>query len=166
MHQAPEKEEKRVDKRLVVALVIILLLLCLLLLSWCMRMPAGDTGSRIIPQGDMTTEEAQQMLDETVEKNRITVSLSPNPTLDESTGSLRINFIVVPDNNGYAERVEIEQDGSVVYASGIVQPGYKIEWADAPTAHEGAAVATVFAVDANGNDCGNPVSAEIVVTKA
>lgn len=130
--------------------------------AWWLAQPRGDTGSYIIPQGDMTDEEARSMLDEQVERSRITVSLRPTQELTRD-GRLHVNFVVVADNNGFSERLEIEQDGHVVYASGVVEPEHAIAWCDAPSAHAGPATATVYAVGSDGLDSGNPVSVEIEI---
>ena len=148
-------------------LPLILLLLCLALaagLIVALNTPraSGDTGTYVIPQGSMTSAEAQALLDEQTESSRITVSLAPTMRLT-SDGSLRANFIVEEPNNGLSERLEIEQDGRVVYASGTVRPGYAIEWCQAPEAHAGPALATVYALDDAGADRGNPVSVEVQI---
>ena len=128
---------------------------------WVMLPPQGDTGSAIYPMEGMGADEAQEMLDARTQASRITVSMQPSPALRD--GRLHLNFIVPADNNGWSERIEVEQDGRVVYASGIVEPGHAIEWADAPDAHAGTAVATVRAVDGKGGDHGNPVSVQIEI---
>ena len=128
---------------------------------WILLQPQGDTGSAIYPMEDMTRAQAQEMLDGQAQRSRMTVSMQPAPILRD--GRLRLNFIVPSDNNGWSERVEVMQDGQEVYASGIVAPGHVIEWADAPGAHAGQAVATVHAVDGQGRDHGNPVSVEIEI---
>ena len=148
-------------KRKIWPFAILAVVLCAAIAGvvWWQTQPQPDTGSYIIPQGDMTDEEAQAMLDEQAEKSRITVSLSPNPTLKDD-GQLRVNFIVVEPNNGYSERLEIEQDGAIIYRSGVVEPGHKIEWGQSVNAHVGGAVATVYAVDDDDLDHGNPISVE------
>jgi len=123
----------------------------------------GDTGSYIIPQEQMSDEEAQEMLDDMAEKSRITVSLAPNMRLAED-GQLRVNFIVLEPNNGLSERLEVEQDGAVVYRSGVVEPGNMIEWCQSQGAHVGSAIATVYAVNGEG-DTGNPVSVEVQIVE-
>ena len=145
-----------------IALVIALVVLLLLSLGWCTQRSEGDTGSKIYPIGSMSSAEAQEMLDEQTESSRITVSLSPAMRL-LSDGSLRVNFIVDEPNNGLSERLEIEQDGEIVYASGAVEPGYAIEWCQAPAAHTGSAIATVYALDGKGHDHGNPISVEVSI---
>ena len=148
------------------ALIMILLLLAACCaLGWQLIRPKGDTGVRLIPQGEMTRQEAQALVDERAESSRMTVSLSPSMRLRED-GSLRPNFIVEEPNNGLSERIEIEQDGQVVYASGPVAPGYEIEWCQAPAARPGSAIATVYALDDEGNDRGNPVSVELEIVEA
>lgn len=123
--------------------------------------PSGDIGSYVIPQGDMTDSEARALLDEMAEKSRIAVSVAPKMLLADD-GTLRVNFVVAKPNNGFSERLEIEQDETVVYRSGIVEPGYKIEWGTAQNAHAGEAIATVYAVS-NGTETGNPVSVEVEI---
>lgn len=119
-----------------------------------------DTGSKIVSAEGMSDEEIQKMLDEQAEASRITVSVSPNPVY--SNGKLRINFIV-PETNPYSERIEVTQDDNIIYSSGIVPVGNKIEWATIASGevHEGSATATVYAVDEDGKDYGNPVSVDV-----
>ena len=123
----------------------------------------GDTGSYLIPKEQMSDEEAQEMLDDMAEKSRITVSLAPSMRLAED-GRLRVNFIVMEPNNGLSERLEVEQDGAVVYRSGVVEPGNMIEWCQSHGAHVGNATATVYAVSGE-SDTGNPVSVEVQITE-
>lgn len=123
--------------------------------------PAGEAGAYAIPQGSMSDEEALAMVDEMAEASRITVSLAPEMALAED-GRLRVNLVVPEGNNGLSERVEVEQDGSVVYRSGVVDPGYVLEWGEGSSAHAGAATATVYAIR-DGADFGNPVSVEVAV---
>ena len=125
----------------------------------------SDTGSVLIPQGGMTDEEAQALVDEQAKNGRITISIAPTPQID-ADGNLRVNFIVPAPNQGLSERLEIMQGGNVVYESGAVDPGYMIEWASAPQVVAGPAVATVYAVSDAGADVGNPVSVEIEVVEA
>lgn len=127
--------------------------------------PQNDTGSYLIPQGNMTDEEAQRMLNEQAEKSRITISVAPEMKL-RPNGELRINFVVPEPNNGYPERIEIQQDGQVVFKSDIVNPGYMIEWAPSSGAHVGDAVATIYAVNSQGGDTGNPTSVEVKIIEA
>lgn len=148
----------------VLCLVLLLLLIALGLFAWWLIQPKGDTGSYVTARGEMTVEEARAMLDEQVDKSRITVSLSPKPKL-RNDGSMRVNFLVEEPNNGLSERLEVEQDGVVVYRSGVVAPGNGIEWTSGSNAHAGEATATVYAVDENGADRGNPVSVEIEVAE-
>lgn len=124
------------------------------------KFPEGDTGSYLIPKGDMSDEDAQKLVDEMAEKSRITVSLAPEMRL-ASDGRLRVNLVVPEGNNGLSERLEIEQDGKVVYRSGIVAPGNRLEWGNnTEGAHPGPATATVYAIQSDA-DFGNPVSVEV-----
>ena len=123
------------------------------------RIPEGDTGTYIIPKGDMTDEEAQAMLNEMADKSRITISIAPEMRLRDN-GDLRVNLVVPEGNNGLSERLEIEQDGQIVYRSGIISPGHLLEWGSSSSAHAGAATATIYAVQ-NSSDFGNPISVEV-----
>lgn len=129
------------------------------------QFPEGDTGTYMIPQGEMTDEEAQQLVNDMAERSRITVSLAPEMALKED-GSLRVNLVVPEGNNGLSERVEVEQDGKVVYQSGVVRPGNRLEWGNGTQgAHAGSATATVYAISDDA-DFGNPVSVEVTITEA
>ena len=149
-------------------IVVALLLLLLAALAVCISIAVngsratGDTGSYLVAQGSMTSAEAQEMLDEQTDASRITVSVAPFMRLKDD-GSLRVNFIVEEPNNGFSERIEIEQDNQLVYSSGSVKPGFAIEWCQAPNAHVGPAVATVYALENEGGDYGNPVSVEVEI---
>lgn len=160
----PRIRHQKRQKTLATALALLCLLLLILCASFALSATRakGDTGTYVIPQGNMTSAEAQAMLDEQVEASRITVSVAPVMRLG-ADGSLRANFVVEEPNNGLSERIEIEQDGRVVYASGAVSPGYAIEWCQAPDAHTGPAIATVYALDDNGDDRGNPISVEVEI---
>lgn len=163
-YREDEDEHEKRKRRLVIILIILLVLLLLIgVFAWWLLLPHGATGSRILPSFTSDVREAQAALDESVQKSRITVSLIPNPALDEQTGTLALNFVVSPDNNGFAERFVIEQDGRTVYQSERVMPGYALATVQTPDAHVGEATATVYAVDADGNDYGNPVSVELVI---
>ena len=157
-------------RKRILPLVITLIMLVLAgvggFMAWqhFFNQPSGDTGSQIIPQGNMTDEEAQDLVNEMAEKSRITVSIAPNMALKDD-GQLRVNFIVMEPNNGLSERLEVEQDGQVVYRSGIVQPGYSIEWGEAPSAKPGPATATVYAVSGDA-DTGNPISVEVNIVES
>lgn len=91
------------------------------------------------------------------------MSMAPEMVLRDN-GELRVNLVVPEGNNGLSERLEIEQDGKVVYRSGVVIPGNRLEWGKDSTAHEGAATATVYAVRDEA-DFGNPVSVEVEIVK-
>jgi hypothetical protein len=162
-HTNEQTEEKRRRRWLLIGLLLILLITGSSLVMWWMIQPRGDTGSYLIPQGTMTDEEAFALVEEQAENSRITVSLKPAPELVD--GQLHVNFFVTEDNNSFSERLEIEQDGAVVYRSGIVEPSHVIEWVDAPDAQVGAAVATIYAVDESGSDFGNPISIEIEIVE-
>lgn len=123
------------------------------------KFPEGETGSYIIPKGNMSDEDAQKMLDEMTEKSRITVSIAPDMKLKDN-GDLRVNLVVPEGNNGLSERLEIEQDGRVVYRSGVVSPGHVLEWGSNSSAHTGTATATIYAIQSDA-DFGNPVSVEV-----
>ena len=147
----------------VLPLLLVALAAALLCGWWVASQPAGDTGSRVYPLGDMTEEEARAMLDRQTDASRITVSLRPKPELAD--GKLHVNFLVPSGNNSFAERLEVVQDGACVYRSGVVEPEHAVTWGDAPGAHPGSATATVYAVDGSGNDFGNPVSVEVEIVE-
>ena len=106
---------------------------------------------------------AQNLNDDENGYGRINVSLASDMSLVEG-GALRVNFIVTEPNNGFSERLEVEQDGQVVYRSAVVDPGYKLEWGQTSGAKPGAAVAAVYAVK-NGMDIGAPTRVEVEITE-
>lgn len=124
----------------------------------------GETGTYLIPQGDMTDEEAQALVNEMAEKSRITVSVAPNMLLTDDN-KLRVNFIVPEGNNGLAERLEVTQGDVLVAKTGVVKPGYGVEYLDVSQRPEvGPAIATVYAVrDDTEVDTGNPISVDVQI---
>ena len=149
-----------------ILLIAVLMAIAAACVLYALSMPghdASDTGSAIIPMGNMTQAQAQAMLDEQTERSRIHISIAPKPALAQD-GSLQVNLIVPEENNGYSERLVIEQDGQVIYESGAIQPGHMLEWAHDTKAHAGTATAIIWAVDTYGNDHGNPVAVEIEIT--
>lgn len=146
-----------------IALLTFVAAACVLYALNAPRQTASDTGSAIIPMGNMTQTQAQAMLDEQTEQSRIHISIAPKPVLT-TNGELQVNLIVPEENNGYSERLVIEQDGKVVYESGVIRPGHVLEWARDVQAHAGRATAVIWAVDGNGSDHGNPVAVEIEIT--
>lgn len=126
--------------------------------------PTQAPKTHVIEQGTMSDSEAQALVDARATSSRMLISLAPDMKLDD--GRLRVNLIVPEDNNGIAERVEIVQDGEIVFASESVLPGSSLEWADAPDAHEGAALAMVHAVNDKGSDFGSAVCVEVSIEKA
>ena len=162
-HTNEHAEANRYRRWLLIGLLLIIVLTGSALVAWWMAQPRGETGSYLIPQGAMTDEEAFALVEEQAESSRITVSIKPAPELVD--GQLHVNFFVPEDNNSFSERLEIEQDGRVVYRSGIVEPSHVIEWATAPDAYAGSAIATIYAVDETGIDFGNPISIEIEIVE-
>ena len=155
--------EIKLKRRIVPFLLLALALVCCVGgFVWYQMQPKGETGSYIIPKGEMTDEEAQKLVNDQTERSRITVSIRPSQELRKD-GSLHVNFVVEEPNNGLSERLEIEQDGKIIYKSGVVRPGNMIAWGESHGAKEGPAIATVYAVDEDGNDTGNPASAEIEI---
>lgn len=121
-----------------------------------------DTGAYLIPKGDMTDEEAQALVNEMAAKSRITINLAPNMRISDEKG-LRVNFIVPEGNNGLSERLEVTQGDKVIAKTGIIEPGYMVEWIEVDRQpEEGPAVATVYAVS-DESDTGNPVSVEVQI---
>lgn len=156
-----QKRRKRRRKCIGVALLFVALVLVIGVFVWWLSVPRVAAGSRIIPTFTSDVNEAQAVLDDYAQQSRITVSLIPYPSFDEETGTLALNFVVSDENNGFAERFVIEQEGQIVYESECVQPGYALETIEAPRIHVGQATATVYAVDEQGNDCGNPIAVEL-----
>ncbi len=157
------KRQKRKRRIFIIILFLLLLLLCLIAWFFLTTKSEAIAGTRIFYQGDMNATEAQAFIEEEMEKSRITVSLFPTPTLDQDTKSLDINFVVEEGNNGFSERFELEQNGRLIYHSAVIPPGHCLESIEVPDAEVGDATVTVYAVDKNGSDHGNPVSVEVTL---
>ena len=102
----------------------------------------------------MSDDEIQAELDRQVEASRMTISVAAKPQLRD--GCVRVN-VVNARNSRFGQLFTPEQDGKVLYESGVVDPGKTVEWVDAADAHAGEATITVSAADAKtGKPTGNP----------
>lgn len=80
-------------------------------------------------------------------------------------GMLHIGLSVPDDGAGISERVEITQDGRLVYSTRIVAPGETLEWVPSDHAHAGKAKATIYGIKGE-QDWGSPVTVEVDVVNA
>ncbi|MBQ9003434.1 MAG: hypothetical protein IJ087_16420 [Eggerthellaceae bacterium] len=130
-------------------------------LVWALSLSGCFEASPSQEREGSAAEQSSSASFESVGNDEMIVSVSPRPELAD--GMLRVNFVVVDAEGAMAERIEVVQGGNLVYASEPVQPGGRIEWAEAPAARAGRATATVYAVDGQGRDFGNPVDVEMQV---
>lgn len=79
-------------------------------------------------------------------------------------GQLRIGLSVPRGGDDISERIEIEQDGKIVYGSRIVAPAETLEWVPAEGVHEGPATARVYGILGD-RDYGTPVTVDIEIVK-
>lgn len=165
--EIPHRRDPKRGRRKVFVLILLCgaILAILLAMFLCSRTPGGAEGMRLLPTEALAADDMRSLLDESTRKSVMTVSLRPHPPLDETSGALGINFKVDPDNNGLSERFEIEQNGEIIFESVIVEPGHGLEEIYVPKAALGPAVATVYGVDKEGGDHGNPVSVEIEIVE-
>lgn len=82
------------------------------------------------------------------------MSVSVAETVDLYGNNARLNFINDADNN-FGQIFKVQQNGSVLYESGVVEPGNGVEWVTIDGLKEGEAEVIVNAVDAEGTVSGN-----------
>lgn len=144
-HAKPRKNSGRKTAR--VALTV-LLALCLVgigaLAAWHFLAPKADAGATVTSYDGMTDEEIQAELDRQVEASRMTISVAAKLQLKD--GRVRVNVVNAQDSR-FGQLFTLEQDGKVLYKSGVVDPGKTVEWVDAKDAHTGEATITVSAAD-------------------
>lgn len=165
----PDSETgKKKDKKRVLVIILLLLALCLAgaggYMLWRSQQPDLDPGATIqeTTKGK-TTKEIQAELDKIAEKSRMTISVAPTVTL--KNGKARVNVINVKDNR-FDQKFTLKQDGTVVYRSGVIKRGHKVEWCKADGLKEGTATLTVQAVNRKtGKASGNPQSVDVKVVK-
>lgn len=158
-----DKRHEQKRRKVILLLLLLALLVGIVLFAGQLLCPRVETGIRLVPQFSNNIQEEQALLADQVEKSRITVSLIPHPVWDDESQELGINFVVVPDNNGFSERFVIQQKGRIVYESARILPGHALPTVKIPKLDSGPATATVFAVDKQGHDYGNPVSVELTI---
>lgn len=125
-----EEDKKKVKRRIikigVLIFVIILLLLLLFKCSYDYSQPIPNENR--IEQGVINLpdkESAQQMVNEAVEEGMFQVFMNTNITInDKNEANLLIQN---SESNHYSAYVEIYNGEDLIYKSGIIAPGYKLE---------------------------------------
>ncbi|WP_293844075.1 hypothetical protein [uncultured Parolsenella sp.] len=163
-HTENEGNAKRRPVRIVLA---VLLALCLVgagaLAAWHFLAPKADAGATVTSFEGMSDDEIRAELDRQVEESRMTISVASKPQLQN--GRVRVNVVNAQDSR-FSQIFTLEQDGKVLYQSGIVSPGNTVEWVDAADAHTGEATITVSAADAEtGKATGNPQSVTVEIVE-
>ena len=136
---------------------------------WLCLRDDSDPGATLVELDttSMTREEIVAALDEIVEANMMTISVSPTPTLT-SDGLVRVN--VVNDASNTFDQVFslIQENGDggevVLYESGVIEPGEVVEWCEAPGAVAGTAYIQIQAV-VDGEAHGNPTRVEVTLVE-
>ena len=131
----------------------ILLALCLVgigaVAAWHFLAPKADAGATV------TSFDGQ------VEASRMTISVAAKPQLQN--GRVRVNVVNAQDSR-FGQLFTLEQDGKVLYKSGVVDPGKTVEWVDAEDAHAGEATVTVADTE-TGKATGNPQSVTVEIVE-
>lgn len=145
----------------------ILLALCLVgigaVAAWHFLAPKADAGATVTSFDGMSDDEIRAELDRQVEASRMTISVAAKPQLQN--GRVRVNVVNAQDSR-FGQLFTLEQDGKVLYKSGVVDPGKTVEWVDAEDAHAGEATVTVSAADTEtGKATGNPQSVTVEIVE-
>ena len=151
------------------AIILLSLLLCAslagigCLLYQNFNKSSGDAGATVTSYEGKSKEEIQALLDKQTEDSRMTISVNSQPSLKD--GKLRVNVINDADNRFY-QSFKLEQDGKVLYESGVIKTGETVEWCDAPDAHTGDATITVQALNKDTTKAsGNPQSVQVSIVQ-
>lgn len=153
--------KKKVAKAILAILIALLLLGAGAYAYKTFFEPKEDTGATVKSYEGMTDEEIQAELDRLAEESRMTISVNAKPKLED--GKVYAN-VVNDKESRYDQRFTLEQDGSVLYASGIVVAGKSVEWVEAEGAHPGDATITVAAVDKeSGKTSGNAQAIQVQI---
>lgn len=163
-HAKPRKNSGRKTARIALT---ILLALCLVgigaLVAWHFLAPKTDAGATVTSFDGMSDDEIRAELDRQVEASRMTISVAAKPQLQN--GRVRVNVVNAQDSR-FGQLFTLEQDGKVLYKSGVVDPGKTVEWVDAKGAHAGEATITVSAADTKtGKATGNPQSVTVEIVE-
>lgn len=126
---------------------------------------SGDSSAMLISYEGMSREEIQDELDEIVEENMMTVSVSAQPVLDGETVFVNV---INDESNTFDQRFTLiqEQDGveEALYESGVITPGETVESCEAPGIESGTAYVEVQAV-VDGEDHGSPTRVEVQIVE-
>ena len=131
--------------------------------AWHFLAPKADAGATVTSFDGMSDDEIRAELDRQVEASRMTISVAAKPQLKD--GRVRVNVVNAQDSR-FGQLFTLEQDGKVLYKSGVVDPGKTVEWVDAKGARAGEATVTVSAADAEtGKATGNPQSVTVEIVE-
>ena len=156
--------KKKVAKAILVILVALLLLGAGAVAYKTYFEPKEDAGATITSFEGMSAEEIQAELNRRAEESRMTISVAAKPELQD--GKVHVNVINEEDSR-FDQRFTLEQDGKLLYGSGIIKAGKTVEWVEAEGAHAGEATITITAVDKeSGKPSGNPQAVTVQIVEA
>lgn len=156
-------DKSRGRRRIAILAAVVLLAAAAGVAIWMRTRPASDPGATLMSADGMSREEVQEMLDAEVAENMMDVSIAATPEL--SDGQLAVN-VINPENNRFAQRFAVEQDGEVLYESGSIEPGEGVETCEVgDAAHAGEATVTIWALNEDGGDHGNPTAFNVEIVE-
>lgn len=131
--------------------------------------PAPSTsGMQVIevPE-DMSDEEIRAMLDAQARASSMDIAIASVMQLSDQ--ELSVGF-ANDQSNRAAQRFFLEQDGTTVFASDPVEPGYELaqvqlSFDQARALDEGVATATITSVDEDGEPVGNGAQIEVQIVR-
>lgn len=162
------KETNTKRKPAMIVAIVLVVVLCLggagYLVYTNFFAPQEDGGATVTTYEGKTRKEIQEELDRQARESRMTISVSAQPQLKD--GRVRVNVINDKDNK-FDQSFTLEQDGKVLYESGIVKRGKTVEWVDAPDAKVGEATVTITARNKKtGKKSGNPQAVTVQIVEA
>lgn len=127
-----KKEDKRKNVLLKIITLVIIILLLLLCFRSCYKSDSISSGITEIVEGDLDSisRTVNKVNNEDLDTNKLMFStfLNKNVFVDENN---RANLLIKNDkSNSYNAYVEYYIDGSLIYKTDIIAPGYKQEYAD------------------------------------
>ena len=115
-------------------------------------------------EGTPSESRNQEKKNQEERMTRLSDSIGSRMPLDQD-GRIDLGLVVPDDGTNISERVEVIQDGRVIYGSRIVRPGEALSWVPADEAHAGKATAVVYGIVGD-DDYGEPVIVEVEIVDA
>lgn len=151
----------RARRYMVASIVLFLLLGTAVTASTLSRRPE-DPGATLIQADGQNLEALKARLAQEAREGMMSISVSAQPILDD--GSLAVNVINKAQNRMH-QVFSVEQDGELLYSSGVIAPGEQV--ASCPVggaARPGDALITITPTDEDGTARGNATAINVRIS--